>query len=81
LWLKWALDGTALPDTADDVETAVAHVAEQVQDWLVEELWTAWPGCPGHGHPREVDVSRGIAVWACPTDATRHTPIGRLGSS
>lgn len=79
LWLEWAGSGTTLPVSEDDVERAVAHVAAQVQDWVMEEVWTVWPPCPGHRHPREVDVLDGTAVWACPADASRHPPIGRGG--
>jgi hypothetical protein len=52
----------------------VARLAEQLQEWEVEELAAAgrsatWPGCPDHpnSHPLEpvVDEEQG-AIWRCP---------------
>ncbi len=72
----------------------VAAVADQVQDWVVEELCslgrpTNWPPCPAHpqSHPLSAVVRDGRAVWACPrTDQVisgigQLTPGGRLSSA
>jgi len=64
----------------------LAHLAEQVQDWAVEELArlrrpTNWPVCPAHpdNHPLEAAVEDGRAVWVCPAGDGVSVPIGGLG--
>jgi hypothetical protein len=66
-------------------EHALAHLADQVQEWIVEELWrlgrpTNWPICAAHPatHPRQAVVGNGRAVWACPFGAPDSSPIGEL---
>jgi hypothetical protein len=51
----------------------VAELADQLQEFEVEDLWLAgrsatWPECPEHpnSHPLESAVDRNIAVWRCP---------------
>lgn len=51
----------------------VAQLAEQVQEWEVEQLcWAGrsatWPECSEHpgSHPLEPTVAGGVAVWRCP---------------
>ncbi len=62
----------------------IVSVADQVQEWAIEELWirsaTNWPRCPRHpdAHPLAAVNRDGIARWACPTDGTAFTPIGSL---
>jgi hypothetical protein len=70
-------------DTAVSEADQLAMVAEQVQDWAVEELCrrrlpTNWPQCPQHpdNHPLNAAVRDGAAVWECPS--TRR-PVGRIG--
>ena len=46
----------------------MAHVGKQRQGWLTEELWTARPACPGHGHPREINVLDGRQCGPGPAD-------------
>ncbi|WP_370247821.1 hypothetical protein [Nocardioides sp.] len=74
--------------SAPDAE-ALSHLADQVQDWAVEELAhhglpTNWPVCPAHpaNHPRHAVVRDGVAAWACPQGAAdTTTPIGQLTTS
>jgi hypothetical protein len=63
----------------------VAQVADQVQDWVVDELWgstaTNWPPCPQHPttHPLRAAVSDGAARWTCPRTGTPVAVVGALG--
>jgi hypothetical protein len=65
----------------------LASVADQVQEWAVEELWhdrpTNWPRCPEHPdtHPLQATVVDGAAWWACPHTGDRVARIGSLGSA
>ncbi len=62
----------------------VAMVADQVQEWAIEELWgqapTNWPMYPHHpdSHPMTATTRDGTAVWACPADRGPFAPIGAL---
>ncbi|MFF3646086.1 hypothetical protein [Streptomyces sp. NPDC002564] len=64
----------------------VADVADQVQEWVVEELCAllrpaVWPECPAHPgtHPLAAGVERGVAVWSCPRSGRVVAPVGGLG--
>lgn len=66
----------------------LAHLADQVQDWAVEELArlgrpTNWPACAAHpaSHPRQATVEGGRAVWACPVGGAVSSPIGEISRS
>lgn len=68
-------------------QPALAQLADQVQEWVVEELPglgrpTNWPVCPAHpaNHPRQAVVEEGRAVWVCPAGGDGSTPIGGLAS-
>lgn len=63
----------------------LADVADQVQDWAVEELCAelepaVWPECPAHpdSHPLRARVVKGVAVWSCPRTRRVIAPIGEL---
>ena len=65
----------------------LAQLADQVQEWAVEELWsrgrsTSWPECPFHpnSHPLEPAVVAGAASWRCPKTAERIAAIGALST-
>jgi hypothetical protein len=61
----------------------LAHLADQVQDWAVEELArlgrpSNWPVCAAHpvNHPMRPVVEQGRAAWACPAGGGASVPIG-----
>jgi len=69
----------------DDHVEGLVYLAEQVQDWEVEELWGAgrpatWPECPPHpgSHPLSAQVRDGAAVWCCPRSGDAIRVIGEL---
>ncbi len=65
----------------------VAEVADQVQDWVIDELWptapTNWPPCPRHPetHPLSAATRGSVAWWVCPADGTTFAVIGAAGDS
>jgi hypothetical protein len=70
----------ALP-TAD----RLADIADQFQEWEVEELAAAgrsatWPERPEHpkSHPLSPQVRDGAAVWSCPRNGHVEYPIGGM---
>jgi hypothetical protein len=72
---------------ADPLPERIASVADQVQEWVVEELCsvgrpTNWPQCPQHphSHPLTAVERDGRAVWACPTTAGVVREIGQLAN-
>ena len=66
------------------VPEQAASMADQVQEWAIEELWdhssTNWPPCPRHptSHPMRATVQGATAVWVCPVDEALVTEIGNL---
>ncbi|WP_438297590.1 hypothetical protein [Streptomyces sp. HUAS TT7] len=65
----------------------LAGLAEQVQEWAVEALWSegapaVWPHCPAHPdtHPLVAAVVAGAAVWVCPKSGATVARIGALES-
>jgi hypothetical protein len=56
-----------------------ADIAFQIQDDVTDEVWGAWPQCPGHAHPMSPIVAASTAVWVCPADSDVSVPIGELG--
>jgi hypothetical protein len=62
----------------------IASVADQVQEFVIEELWgqapTSWPPCPRHptAHPMRALAQDDTAVWVCPVDDSLMSVIGRL---
>ncbi|WP_218156765.1 hypothetical protein [Amycolatopsis saalfeldensis] len=85
--LMWGADGSGVGVYASRSASApdrVAMVAEQVQDWAIEQLWgratTNWPACPRHPetHPLRVSVRDGVAVWTCPAGGVAITPVGSV---
>ncbi|GII34315.1 hypothetical protein [Planotetraspora mira] len=68
-----------------DPTEQVSRLADQVQEWAVEALWTAglsavWPHCPSHpdSHPLVARVACGEAAWFCPKTGELVAPIGQL---
>lgn len=60
----------------------VAELADQVQEWAIEQLWghgpTNWPPCTLHpnSHPLTATTRESLAVWACPIEDVVIAPIG-----
>lgn len=72
------LEGDEFPEQA-------ASVADQVQEWAVEELAAlgrpaTWPECPEHpnGHLLAPVVRDRRAVWVCPSSGVLLGEVGRL---
>jgi hypothetical protein len=70
-------------DMALPAADRLADIAEQLQEWEVEELASAgrsatWPECPEHpnSHPLEPRVQAGAAVWVCPRNGRVEYPVG-----
>jgi hypothetical protein len=69
---------------ADKAPFQIAEIADQVQEWVIEELWsdgtTNWPQCPSHpkNHPMQAAVVGKTATWVCPTEWKPFTPVGNL---
>ncbi len=79
LWIEaddWA---RSLPEPDGPVD-AIAHVADLVQEEVMEELCTTWPSCPGHGHPLGIEASGDVVHWACPKGSGFAVEIGALSS-
>lgn len=64
-------------------EERLADIAEQLQEWEMEELAAAgrpatWPECPEHpnSHPLSPQVRNGVAMWCCPRTGNPEYPIG-----
>ena len=70
--------------TTDDEQTRIAMLADQVQEFVIEELWshapTNWPPCPQHPdtHPLIATVVEGVATWVCPREGTPCSAVGSL---
>ncbi|MCG5213640.1 hypothetical protein [Streptosporangium sp. KLBMP 9127] len=86
VWL-YAPDGSGRGVSAPSGGGAeqIAGLADQVQEWAVEALWSeglsaVWPQCPAHpdSHPLSAAVEGGTAVWSCPRTRSVVAPIGRL---
>jgi hypothetical protein len=77
LWLETDSFGIRLPEP-DGSADAVAHVADRVQDEVMEEIVTTWPPCPGHQHPLAVGGDDTLALWVCPGEGALSVPIGSL---
>jgi hypothetical protein len=72
---------------ADSLAERVASVADQVQEWAIEELRslgrpTNWPQCPEHpeSHPLAAVVTGDRPTWACPKTGHVICEIGQLAS-
>ena len=85
VWLCGAegATGVTVMVSADEA-CRIYRVADQVQEWVIEELWpgspTNWPACPTYpdSHPLTASVVGEVAFWICPRDSTPVAPIGEL---
>lgn len=91
--MVYAPDGSGqglVPPVGVTPAERLAHLAEQVQEWAVEALWSegasaAWPQCPDHPdtHPLEAAVVDGTAMWVCPKGGAARTAraaFARIGA-
>ena len=88
--MLWGSDGTGMgvfiPAESIAAEQVV-RLAEQVQEWEIEELASVgrsatWPECPEHpnSHPLQpVADDRNRAVWQCPRSGQVISQVGALG--
>jgi hypothetical protein len=72
--------GAFLPVRRNDADR-LADIADQVQDWAVEELWmrgesAVWPECPTHPNSHPLRARSG--AWHCPKTDARVAAIGDL---
>ncbi|MEV6410958.1 hypothetical protein [Kribbella sp. NPDC051718] len=65
----------------------LAHVADQIQEFVFEELArlglpVTWPECPEHpaSHPLTPVLTSGLPSWQCPRSGDTVAPIGQLHS-
>jgi hypothetical protein len=64
----------------------LADLADQVQEWVIEELHATgespvWPPCPRHpNHPLQSEVRDEMAVWICPRSGQVVSAIGALAA-
>jgi hypothetical protein len=86
--MLWSSDGSGMGvqvQREQPFADQVAWLADQVQEWAVEDLWgtapTNWPPCPRHPttHPLQVGVVSGAAWWSCPRDGVPVAQVGSLG--
>lgn len=86
--LLWAEDHSGMGvwvDTGLSESEQTAMLADQVQDWLVDELCrvgqaTNWPQCPDHpdNHPLAAVANGDTAAWTCPKSGRVVSEIGVL---
>lgn len=83
----WSADGSGSGVSVvldAPISEQLAHVADQVHDWVVEELWgtdrTEWPPCPEHPgtHPLVVGGAGSAVEWVCPRTGTAVCRVGEL---
>jgi hypothetical protein len=88
--MLWSPDGGGtgiFVSRYDSAHTQIAAMADQVQEWAIEELqWagrTNWPPCPSHPttHPMGAATHGGKAVWCCPIDGEVICDVGSLQSA
>lgn len=78
IWLEIGGHGRSLPAVNNEAD-ATAHLADVVQEDVIEEVHGAWPPCPRHAHPLEVHYAdAGRPMWSCPTTPDITVPIGEL---
>jgi hypothetical protein len=80
---RWSTGLLAPRALADDER--LVHVADQVQEFVFEELArlelpVTWPECPEHpaSHPLTPVLTSGRPSWQCPKSGATIAPIGAL---
>lgn len=88
----WGADGTGMgifiPAEGMTAAERVTRLAEQFQEWEIEELAAAgrpatWPECRHHpnSHPLEPVLNESTAAWRCPRTGQMICAIGALGTT
>jgi hypothetical protein len=87
MFLNEKRHGQGIQVSEGDWPHQLAHIADQIQEWAVEELWNqgrpaTWPECPIHpgSHPLEPVVVASAALWRCPKTTEPFANVGELGS-
>ncbi len=76
LWFETDRGSTLLPEGLT-VEQATSHLADYVQELVIEDTWTAWPRCPHHDHPLDVGGPWAVS-WVCSRSGDVVAEIGSL---
>jgi hypothetical protein len=53
-------------------------LVDYLRDFVVEDLWCAWPLCPHHGYALYPEIHRSDPVWACRSHDHTVARIGEL---
>lgn len=67
----------AVGQEAANIDGAVAHLAEWLQDEVIEDTLTAWPKCPDHEHPLTL-AGPHDTTWTCPATDRAVAEVGHL---
>ncbi|MBF8189683.1 hypothetical protein ITP53_28915 [Nonomuraea sp. K274] len=60
-------------------QTALAQVADAVQETIMELIWRVWPVCATHDLGLHAGWDQGIAVWRCTSNGAHIVaPVGEL---
>jgi hypothetical protein len=80
-WSK-GQNGTGVQESEKDPHSVcVAHLADVLQDVVIEETLVPWPPCPWHldgGHPLLAVSTGDVAMWTCPSDELAVAAVGQL---
>jgi hypothetical protein len=82
LALKTGTSGTNLlqgisREGAVDIDDAVAHLAEWLQEEIIDDTSAAWPKCPDHEHPLTLAGPQ-CTTWTCPATDRAVAEVGHL---
>jgi len=56
----------------------LVSLADYLRDYVVEDLWRAWPLCPHHRYALYPEIHRSEPVWACRSHDHTVARIGEL---
>ena len=70
--------GNGVPASAGDhPRSALLHMADHVQEAVMERIWAAWPVCEKHANGTDPPLQEDAVVWHCPTGHAPG-PVGEL---
>lgn len=70
--------GVSLSGSPAEILVALADGVQEHWGECPQTWGEARPACPGHSHPAEARIERGVAHWTCPADGRLLAPIGEL---